>query len=100
MGYKNRKSNEQPLKAAIEEFLDKFHLRDKLNQAKVIQSWEKVVGEMVARNTSQLHIRNKVLYVKVNSSALRNELLFARTKIMNALNKEAGGTVIEEIILN
>jgi predicted nucleic acid-binding Zn ribbon protein len=95
-----RRSHEQPLKAAIEEFLDKYHLRDKLNQAKIIQSWEKVVGEMVARNTSQLHIRNKVLYVKVNSAALRNELLYARTKIINALNKEAGATVIEDIVLN
>ncbi len=95
-----RKTNEKPLKAAIEEFLDTFHLRDKLNQAKVIQAWEKVVGGMVARNTSQLHIRNKVLYVKVSSAALRNELLFARTKIMNALNKEVGAVVIEDIVLN
>jgi predicted nucleic acid-binding Zn ribbon protein len=95
-----RRSNEQPLKAAIEEFLDRFHLRDKLNQAKVLQAWEKVVGEMVARNTSQLHIRKKILYVKVNSAPLRNELLYARTKIMNALNKEAGAVVIEEIVLN
>jgi predicted nucleic acid-binding Zn ribbon protein len=95
-----RKASEQPLKAAIEDFLNRYHLRDKLDQAKVIQAWEKVVGEMVARNTSQLHIRNKVLYVKVNTAALRNELLFARTKIMNALNKEAGSKVIEEIILN
>ena len=85
-----RKSDEKPLKAAIEEFLDRFHLRDKLNQAKVIEAWPIVVGEMVARNTSQIHIRNKVLYVKVNSTALRNELLFARTKIMNALNKKVG----------
>ncbi len=95
-----RKSKEKPLKAAIEEFLDSFHLRDKLNEAKVIQAWEKVVGEMVAKNTSQLHIRNKVLFVKVNSAALRNELLFARNKILNALNKEAGAGVIEEIVLN
>ena len=95
-----RKANVMPLKAAIEEFLDRYHLRDKLNQAKVLQAWEKVVGEMVAKNTSQLHIRKKILYVKVNSAALRNELLFARTKIMNGLNKEAGAVVIEEIVLN
>ncbi len=95
-----RKSNEKPLKAAIEEFLDSFHLRDKLNETRVIQAWQKVVGEMVAKNTSQLHIRNKVLFVKVNSAALRNELLFARQKIMDALNKEVGGRVIEEIVLN
>jgi predicted nucleic acid-binding Zn ribbon protein len=95
-----RKSNEKPLKAAIEEFLDSFHLRDKLNETKVIQSWEKVVGEMVAKNTSRLHIRNRVLFVKVNSAALRNELLFARQKIILALNKEVGKTVIDEIVLN
>jgi predicted nucleic acid-binding Zn ribbon protein len=95
-----RRANVSPLKEAIEEFLDRYRLRDKLNQAKVIQSWDKVVGEMVAKNTSQLHIRGKVLYVKVNSAALRNELLFARTKIMLALNKEVGVTVIEDIVLN
>ena len=94
-----RRSNEKPLKAAIEEFLDSYHLRDKLNQAKVIAAWEKVVGEMVAKNTSQLHIRNEVLFVKVNSAALRNELLFARNKIILSLNKEAGGNVINEIVL-
>jgi predicted nucleic acid-binding Zn ribbon protein len=88
------------LKAAIEEFLDSFHLRDKLNETKVIQSWEKVVGQMVAKNTSQLHIRKRVLFVKVNSAALRNELLFARQKIIQALNREAGGTIIDEIVLN
>jgi predicted nucleic acid-binding Zn ribbon protein len=95
-----RKSNEKPLKAAIEEFLDSFHLRDKLNETRVIQSWEKVVGEMVAKNTSQLHIRNRVLFVKVNSSALRNELLFAREKIVTALNKEVGANVVNELALN
>ena len=95
-----RRSNERPLKAVIEEFLNAYRLRDKLNEAKVIEAWERVVGAMVARNTSQLHIRNKVLFVKVSSAALRNELLFARTKIINALNKEAGATVIEEIIMN
>jgi len=95
-----RKTNEKPLKAAIEEFLDTYHLHDKLNEAKIIQSWEAVVGEMIARNTSQLHIRNKVLYVKVNSAALRNELLFARNKIISALNKKAGSKVIEDLVLN
>jgi predicted nucleic acid-binding Zn ribbon protein len=89
-----------PLKAAIEEFLDSYRLNDKLNETKVIQAWEKVVGEMVARNTSQLHIRKKVLFVKVNSAALRNELLYARQKLVQALNKEAGADVIDEIVLN
>ena len=95
-----RKSNEKPLKAAIEEFLDSFHLRDKLNEAKVIAAWEKVVGEMIAKNTGQLHIRNKVLFIRVESAALRNELMFARTKIINALNREVGAVVISDIVMS
>ncbi|MCK9423082.1 MAG: DUF721 domain-containing protein [Bacteroidales bacterium] len=95
-----RKSNEKPLRLAIEEFLEVYNLKNKINESKIMASWEIVVGEMVAKNTKRLTIRGKVLYVKVESAALRNELIYARTKIINALNKEVGTTVIEEMIMN
>ena len=95
-----KKGTEKPLKAVIEEFLKTFRLEDKLGETRIIGSWEKVVGAMVARHTQRLSIRNKVLYVKLDSAALRNELMFAREKIVKALNKEAGTATIEEIVLN
>lgn len=94
-----RKNTEMPLKAAIEEFLDRYHLRDRMNEAMVIQAWEGVTGEMIARHTTSLRIRNRVLYVTVDSAALRNELSFARTKLVASLNRKAGSNVIDEIIL-
>jgi len=94
------RSHEKPLKAVIEEFLKSFRLEDKLAEARILHSWEKVVGQMVARHTVRINIRHKVLYVKLDSAALRNELMFARGKIVTALNKEAGMLVIEEIVLN
>lgn len=94
-----RQTREKPLKAAIEEFIDSYHLRDKLNETKVIQAWEKTVGALIARNTRGLHITKRVLFVKVDSSALRSELMFARTKIMNNLNKEVGSKVIDDIVI-
>jgi len=95
-----RKSNEKPLKVAIEEFLNTFHLKDKLNEARVIEAWGKVVGEMIAKNTGKIYIRNRVLFIRVESAALRNELMFARNKIIAALNREVGANVIEEIVMN
>lgn len=94
-----RRDREKPLKAVIEEFIDSYHLRDKLNETKIVQVWEKVVGNMVAKNTRNLYIRNRTLYVRVNSSALRNELHYARSRILKALNKEAGANVIDEIVI-
>lgn len=95
-----KRSNEQTLRSAIEEFLKTFKLQDKLNETKVLHSWEKIVGTMVAKHTSNLSIRKKVLFVKVDSAALRSELLFAREKIISALNKEAGTSTIEDIVFN
>jgi predicted nucleic acid-binding Zn ribbon protein len=93
-----RKGNQQTIGEAIGELLDRYHLRDRMNEAKVIESWEKVVGAMVAKRTDRLRITKRVLYVRVSSAPLKNELIFARTKLIKALNKEAGAPVIDDIV--
>jgi predicted nucleic acid-binding Zn ribbon protein len=92
-------SNNQSLGDAIREFLHSYHLEDKLNETKVIQSWGKVVGPMVEKHTHGLYIRNRILFVKVESAALRQELSYSRSKIIAALNKEVKSEVIEDLVL-
>lgn len=99
MSRPSRKSEEQPLKLAIEAFLKTYHLEDKLSETKLLHSWDKVVGSMVARHTQRIYIRNKKLFVKLDSDALRNELFYMKEKIILSLNKDAGRFVIEEIVL-
>jgi len=70
----------------------------KLKEARLIDSWKDVVGEMIARHTVHLRIWKKVLYVEVDSAALRNELTYARDKIKKALNRKAKENLIEEIV--
>ncbi|HZX61583.1 MAG TPA: DUF721 domain-containing protein [Bacteroidales bacterium] len=93
------RSNDRSLGDAIREFLHSYHLEDKLNETKVIQSWGKIVGPMVAKHTHGLYIRNRILFVKVDSAALRQELSFSRSKIVGALNDEVKTNVIEDIVL-
>ena len=93
------RSNDQSLGDAIREFLHSYHLEDKLNETKVIQSWGKVVGPLVEKHTHGLYIRNRILFVKVESAALRQELSYSRSKIVAALNKEVKSEVIEDIVL-
>jgi predicted nucleic acid-binding Zn ribbon protein len=93
------RSNDRSLGDAIREFLHSYHLEDKLNETRVIQSWEKIVGPMVAKHTNGLYIRNRLLFVKVDSAALRQELSFSRSKIVAALNEEVKSNVIEDIVL-
>ncbi len=90
--------NDKSLGEVIREMIETYRMEGKLNELKVIHSWEKVVGVMIAKYTRDLQIRNGKLFVKIDSPALKNELSYSSSVIIERLNKEAGCKVIEEII--
>jgi len=95
-----KRTNDRPIKEAIDEMVKTFHLEWKMNEVRVVASWEKVMGKTVANRTTQLYMRNKKLFVQLNSASLREELFNARDKIVKLMNKEVGTDVIDEIVFN
>jgi predicted nucleic acid-binding Zn ribbon protein len=93
-----RHTNEQTLGEVIKQLISDFKLDKKLSEARVIDSWEKIVGTMIAKHTVQLRIVNRILYVEVDSAAMRNELSYAREKIRKKLNKIAGEEMLKEVV--
>jgi predicted nucleic acid-binding Zn ribbon protein len=91
-------TNDRPLGEVIGEFLKSFRLEDKLNETRLIKSWEKVVGILVAKHTKNLYIKNRILFVQIDSSALRNELSYSREKLIRELNREVSADIIEDIV--
>lgn len=94
-----KKSNEILLKDALAAFLKDNNLESKLQETRVINAWEEVVGKLIARHTDQLQIKDRVLYVKVDSAALREELSYQRSKLVKDLNKAADVEAIDDIRL-
>ena len=93
-----KKSNEFTLKEAIEALLNSYQMNGKINETRIIQAWEKVCGSMISRHTENLYIKNRTLFVKVDTAALKNELSFAKTKLLMALNTAVKEEVIKEIV--
>ena len=91
-------NSDRPLGEVMKELIETYRLEGKLNEVKVVHSWEKVVGEMIARHTKDLYIRNGKLFVTIDSPALKNELTYSSSTIIEKLNNEAGCVVVEEII--
>lgn len=91
-------SNEQTLKEAIFQLLKTYKLQDGINETKVINSWEKIAGKIITNHTENIYIKNKKLYLKLDSPALKNELSFAKTKLIKSLNDIVKQQVIEDII--
>jgi predicted nucleic acid-binding Zn ribbon protein len=94
-----RNSNEQSLKDVIQDLLNAYRLRGKLNEVRLIGSWEKVMGKTIARRTTELFIRDKTLFIRVISSPLKQELHYSRTNVVKMLNDEAGEEVINNIVI-
>jgi hypothetical protein len=94
-----RKSNTQPLGDIIREYVKALDIDKKLTEVRMIDSWPDVVGVAIAKKTTKLIVKNRVLFVYLNSSIVRNELLRIRESLPAALNKKAGYLVIDEVVI-
>jgi hypothetical protein len=93
-----KNSNEQTLKEVILALIEEYRLKDGLQESRLISSWDNIAGKFIASNTESIYIRKKNLYIKLNSAALKHELLFAKSDLINSLNKSVGQEVITDII--
>lgn len=93
-----RKSNDSSLKEALESMFKTYKLESKMNQVKLINAWEQVMGPAVAHRTIELKIIDQSLIVTLSSSSLRQELFMNKIKIIESLNEIVGTTVILDIV--
>ncbi len=94
-----RRSKTISLAEAIKDYIREMKLDGKLVEINLINSWEEIVGKAISSRTSKIYIRDHILYVHLNSSVVRNELLMVREALREKLNERAGSEVIKEIVL-
>ena len=58
----------------LADFLRETGLEQPMLEHRLIESWQEVVGDMAAKLTGKLEIKNGVLYAQVRSAALKSEL--------------------------
>lgn len=93
-----RKSKTLRLGDVIQEYLKDNHIDNHLKEVDLVSSWEMVMGKTIAASTSKIYIHNRVLYVFLRSSVIRQQLFMMRDQICQALNKQVDANVIDEII--
>lgn len=91
--------NEKPLKDVLRQFVEHYRLEKKLNEVTLIEKWEEVVGKMIARHTTKIHVDKRTLYVEVDSSIVRSELNLMKSAIIIRLNGYFNKPLIDKVVL-
>lgn len=94
-----KKSNLIKLGDAISQLLKQENLDVKISRFSVKNSWKDIVGEMVARNTSDISFREKTIFITLSSAALKQELSFRKEEILNSINKFCGYKLIDNLVI-
>jgi predicted nucleic acid-binding Zn ribbon protein len=94
-----RRKNTESIAEVLRQFFEEnAFIKTKLAESRVVSGWGKMFGAVVSSYTTNIYLRNNVLYVHLNSSVLRSELLMSKEKIIANLNVHAGMNVVKDII--
>ncbi|MDR2681134.1 MAG: DUF721 domain-containing protein [Tannerella sp.] len=74
-------------------------LYHKMLEARVQRLWGELFGPSVARYTTNVYVKNRILYVFMTSSVVRSELVAMRKRLVMTLNKHAGSDVIDDVMI-
>jgi predicted nucleic acid-binding Zn ribbon protein len=92
------KQDFKPLRDILQDSLRDLKIDDKIQESRILEAWPEIVGSMLASHTLSTKIIRNVLYVKLDTPILRNELQMMRQSLIERLNKVSGGQTLQDIV--
>lgn len=99
MSSRNPKDEFQSMGQAIRELLNSYRLTSKFDEASLIASWERLAGRPIAKRTKKIFIRNRVLFVELDSPSMKHDFSLHKDQVLDLFKKEFGTGIISDIIV-
>ena len=94
-----RFTREKPIADIVERLLSQYQLKGKLLELNIVQAWQELMGTSITRQTQQIYFKDDKLFIRLDSSILKNELYFSKTRLIALLNQKLKSNAIQDIIL-
>ena len=91
--------NAKSLSDLLGQFSQQKKLKKPLLEARIVALWKPLMGDVINKYTKKVSVKDKVLFIKVQQSALKNELLYLQDEIIEKINKEVGENAIVKMVL-
>jgi predicted nucleic acid-binding Zn ribbon protein len=99
MSSRNPKNDFQSVGQAIRDLLNSYKLTSKFDETQLITSWERIAGKPIAKRTKNIYIRNKVLFVELDSPSMKHDFSLHKTQVLEVFKKEFGTGIITDIVV-
>ncbi len=94
------KTGQLSIADAIDKMFQKYHLSDRVTLSMVRKNWAEITGATISKYTTDLYIRNKVLYVKVSNSTIKQELNYNKSTLLLSINQFFKKQILQDIVIN
>ena len=95
-----KRRDAQSIKDIIDVALSQSGVSGVIDEQRLCYLWPEIVGPGINRYTTKRYVERGVLHVYLSSAALKNELQFHRSRLVEELNKAVGKNVIKNIMIH
>lgn len=92
-----RKDNKQTLGEAIQSLISDWGIEEKLFSVQAEELFVEMMKGAIMKYVENLYVSKQIMYVKMNSPELKNELGYGKQKIINHINEGIGKEFILDI---
>ena len=92
--------NNNEIKNLLDIFLKKNNLEKGLLDLEVKRAWHELMENGVSNYTTDVSLKNKTLYIKLSSPALKEELSYGKEKLMKLINERFKKKFVQKFVLN
>ena len=92
-------TKERNIKDVIENMYQKYRMTQKITEVKLVNAWADISGPLISKHTTEIKLVNKTLYLKFDSAPLKNEMMYRRDSIIEAVNRALGTVAVEKIFI-
>jgi len=91
--------SDSPLKKTIDQLLRAYGYQDQLDEIEIIKIYKEQVGQLFANHTQNIAFKNSILYVKLDSASLKQELNYVKEGLVLKINKQIGKRIVNKIVI-
>lgn len=95
-----KRSEPQSIEQILRQAIAASNLSENFDRQRASALWAETVGPEIASRTTRRYVDGSVLHVFISSAALKNELMFHRSRLVRLLNEAVGAEALTDICIH